>query len=86
MAEALLRHLGGADVEVFSAGTEPGSVRPEAVGRLRARGIDIAQQYSKSLAEYKGQSFDYVVTVCDRAKEILPDLSRPPGADPLEFR
>jgi thioredoxin type arsenate reductase len=72
MAEGLMRHLGGAEVEVFSAGTEPGSVRPEAIEVMRARGIDISGQYSKSVQEYLGQSFDYVVTVCDRAKESCP--------------
>jgi protein-tyrosine-phosphatase len=72
MAEGLLRHLGGAEVQAFSAGTEPGSVRPEAVEAMRARGIDITGQYSKSVKDFSGQSFDYVVTVCDRAKESCP--------------
>jgi protein-tyrosine-phosphatase len=72
MAEALLRHLGGDDVEVFSAGTEPGTVRPEAIEAMRARGIDISGHTSKSVKDFGGQSFDYVVTVCDRAKESCP--------------
>ena len=72
MAEGLLRHLGGPDVAAFSAGTEPGRVRPEAVKAMRARGIDISSQYSKSVQEFAGQSFDYVITVCDRAKESCP--------------
>jgi protein-tyrosine-phosphatase len=72
MAEGLLRHLGGADVEAFSAGTEPGSVRPEAIAVMKARGIDISKHYSKSVKDFAGQSFDYVVTVCDQAKESCP--------------
>jgi arsenate reductase len=72
MAEGLMRRLGGAEVEAFSAGTEPGSVRPEAIEAMRSRGIDISGQCSKSVQEYLGQTFDYVVTVCDRAKESCP--------------
>ena len=72
MAEGLLRHLGGAEVEVFSAGTEPGSVRPEAIEAMRSRGIDISVHTSKSVQQFTGQSFDYVVTVCDQAKESCP--------------
>src|SRR5678815_3176398 len=72
MAEGLLRHLGGAEVEVFSAGTEPGSVRPEAIEAMRSRGIDISGHTSKSVQQFAGQSFDYVVTVCDQAKESCP--------------
>jgi thioredoxin type arsenate reductase len=72
IAEGLLRHLGGAEVEVFSAGTEPGSVRPEAIEAMRSRGIDISGHTSKSVQQFVGQSFDYVVTVCDQAKESCP--------------
>jgi ArsR family transcriptional regulator, arsenate/arsenite/antimonite-responsive transcriptional repressor / arsenate reductase (thioredoxin) len=72
MAEGLLRHLGGTDVEVFSAGTEPSNIRAEAIEVMRLRGIDISGQRSKHLHEYVKQSFDYVVTVCDRAKESCP--------------
>ncbi len=72
MAEGLLRQLGGAEVQAFSAGTEPGSVRPEAIAAMRSRGIDISGHYSKSVQDFAGQSFDYVVTVCDQAKESCP--------------
>jgi protein-tyrosine-phosphatase len=72
MAEALLRHLGGAAVEAFSAGTEPSEVRPEAIETMHRRGIAMAGQSSKHLNEYLGQSFDYVITVCDRARENCP--------------
>ena len=72
MAEGLMRQLGASDVEAFSAGTEPGSVRPEAIEAMRSRGIDISGQTSKSVAQFADQAFDYVVTVCDRAKESCP--------------
>lgn len=72
MAEGLLRHEGGEFFEVFSAGTKPTRVRPEAITVMRELGIDIASQRSKSLDEFAGQEFDYVITVCDNAKEICP--------------
>lgn len=72
MAEGLLRHEGGDLFEVFSAGTKPTRVRPEAITVMRELGIDIASQRSKSLDEFAGQEFDYVITVCDNAKEICP--------------
>lgn len=72
MAEGLLRHYAGDRFEVFSAGTKPGHVRPEAVAAMRELGIDISGQRSKSVDEFTGQSFDYVLTVCDNAKESCP--------------
>jgi arsenate reductase len=72
MAEGLLRHDGGPDFEVFSAGTMPSYVRPEAIEVMRELGIDIAGHRSKSVDEFAGQHFDYVVTVCDHAKESCP--------------
>lgn len=72
MAEGLLRHLGGTRFEVFSAGTNPSLVRPEAIQVMGEIGIDITRQRSKSVAEFLGQSFDFVITVCDNAKEICP--------------
>lgn len=72
MAEGLLRHDAGDVFEVFSAGTKPTRVRPEAITVMRELGIDIASQRSKSLNEFAGQEFDYVITVCDDAKEICP--------------
>ena len=72
MAEGLLRHDGGARFEVESAGVSPTSVRPEAVAAMRELGIDITGQRSKSVDEFAGQHFDYVVTVCDNAKEQCP--------------
>jgi len=72
MAEGLLRHDGGERFEVFSAGVSPGQVRPEAVEAMREVNIDISGQRSKSVAEFAGQAFDYVITVCDNAREQCP--------------
>jgi arsenate reductase len=72
MAEGLLRHDAGERFEVFSAGTKPGQVRPEAVAAMRELSIDISGHRSKHVDEFAGQSFDYVLTVCDNAKESCP--------------
>jgi arsenate reductase len=72
MAEGLLRHDGGAAFEVLSAGTNPSHVRPEAIAAMREIGIDISGHRSKSVDEFAGQAFDYVITVCDHAKESCP--------------
>jgi arsenate reductase len=72
MAEGLLRHDAGNVYEVFSAGTKPTQVRPEAISVMREVGIDISGHRSKSVDEFAGQGFDYVITVCDNAKESCP--------------
>jgi arsenate reductase len=72
MAEGLLRHDGGSAFEVESAGTKPSHVRPEAIAAMREIGIDISGHRSKSVDEFAGQKFDYVITVCDNAKESCP--------------
>jgi arsenate reductase (thioredoxin) len=72
MAEGLLRHDAGDRFEVFSAGTRPSAVRPEAIAVMREVGIDISGHRSKSVDEFTGQSFDYVLTVCDNARESCP--------------
>jgi protein-tyrosine-phosphatase/DNA-binding transcriptional ArsR family regulator len=72
IAEGLLRHLGGAAVEVYSAGSHPTHVHPEAVQAMDQLGINIRGQQAKHLSDFDGQSFDYVITVCDRAREICP--------------
>jgi len=71
MAEGL-RHDAGNAVEVFSAGTKPTQVRPEAIAVMREAGIDISGHRSKSVEEFAGQDFDCVITVCDNANEICP--------------
>jgi len=72
MAEGILRHDAGDRFEVFSAGTKPSQVRPEAIVAMRELGIDISGHRSKSVDEFNGQQFDYVLTVCDNAKESCP--------------
>jgi arsenate reductase len=72
MAEGLLRHDAGDRFDVFSAGTKPCHVRPEAIAVMRELGIDISGHRSKSVDEFTGQSFDYVLTVCDRARNSCP--------------
>jgi arsenate reductase len=72
MAEGLWRHLGGDRYEVFSAGTRPSQVRPEAIAVMAELGIDLTGHRSKSVDEFAGQPFDLVVTVCDHARELCP--------------
>lgn len=81
MAEALLRQLGGPAAEVFSAGTEVSVVHPLAVAAMSDLGIDISGQRSKHLDEFSGESFDYIITVCDRVREECPVF---PG-DPVQI-
>ena len=72
MAEGLLRHDAGERFDVESAGTKPGIVRPEAIAVMKELGIDISGHRSKHVDEFDGQKFDYVITVCDNAKESCP--------------
>jgi arsenate reductase len=72
MAEGLLRHDAGDRFEVASAGTKPGDVRPEAMAAMRELGIEIGGHRSKHVDEFEGHYFDYVITVCDNAKETCP--------------
>lgn len=78
MAEGLLRSYAGESFDVASAGVSPSQVRPEAIEVMREVGIDVSNHRSKSVDEYIGQDFDYVVTVCDNAKQqcpIFPDVT-----------
>jgi arsenate reductase (thioredoxin) len=72
MAEGLLRHLAGDAFEVASAGTHPVGLNFLAVSAMQEIDIDISTNRSKSIDEYINQHFDYVITVCDRAKETCP--------------
>jgi len=72
MAEGLLKARRGDQFEAFSAGTDPTGVSPFTVKVLSEIGIDIRDHRSKSLDEFSYQNFDYVITVCDRAKESCP--------------
>ncbi len=72
MAEGLLRYDAGSQFEVESAGTRPGTVRPEAIAVMAELGIDISGHRSKHVDEFAGQDFDYVLTVCDNANASCP--------------
>jgi arsenate reductase len=72
MAEALLRHEGGDRFEVVSAGVNPRGVHPLAVAALADVGIDISGATSKPVGMFLGQRFDYVITLCDRARATCP--------------
>lgn len=72
MAEALLLLIGGQDFLAKSAGTHPAGLNPATVEALREIGVDWKGRQSKSVNEFVGQSFDYVITVCDRAQENCP--------------
>ena len=72
MAEGLLRHLAGDRFEVHSAGTKPSLVRPEAIAVMAELGIDLSGHRSKSVDEFTGREFRYVITVCDNAAEACP--------------
>jgi arsenate reductase (thioredoxin) len=72
MAEGLLRHDAGEQFEIESAGAKPGAVRPEAMAAMCELGINISGHRSKCVDEFEGQRFDYVITVCDNAKETCP--------------
>jgi ArsR family transcriptional regulator, arsenate/arsenite/antimonite-responsive transcriptional repressor / arsenate reductase (thioredoxin) len=72
MAEGLLRELSRNKVEVFSAGSEPTSIHPLAIKVMLSRGIDLSQYRSKHMEEFLGQKYDYVITVCDKVREVCP--------------
>lgn len=72
MAEGLMNTLHSDRYETYSAGIHPTSVNPHSIKALAEIGIDISKNLSKSLGEYAGQKFDYVVTVCDDAGEECP--------------
>src|ERR1035441_9052066 len=83
MGEGLFRHEGRGAYEVASAGTKPSHVRPEAIAVMKELGIDISGHRSKSVNEFEGQSFDYVVTVCDNARDNCPVF--PAGTDRIHW-
>ena len=72
MAEGWLRHLAGDRFEVASAGTRPAGLHPDAVLVMREAGVDIAGHRSKNVSEFLQQPFEFVITVCDSAKEACP--------------
>ncbi len=72
MAEGLLRKLGGDQIEVFSAGSEPTAIHPLTIKVLSKIGIDLSQHRAKHFDEFLGENFDYIITVCDRVREVCP--------------
>ncbi len=75
MAEGLLRHLAGGRFLAYSAGTRPSGLAEETVAVMAEVGIDVSGQRSKHVDEYAGQPFDYVITVCDTARQECPVFS-----------
>jgi protein-tyrosine-phosphatase/DNA-binding transcriptional ArsR family regulator len=92
MAEALLRRRSGGRVTTFSAGSRPRRLHPDAVAAMTEHGIDLSAARPKHLDEFTGQRFDWVITLCDRVREVCPEFpGRPttahwsipdPAADP----
>ncbi|MCB2227641.1 MAG: arsenate reductase ArsC [Desulfarculaceae bacterium] len=77
MAEALVNHLRGDEYQAFSAGVSPHGIDPRAVKAMAELGLDISGNRSKDTSEFLDQQFDYIVTVCDNARENCPFF---PGA------
>ena len=80
MAEALAEQLSEGAVRATSAGSHPKPLHPNAVRVMGARGIDLAGRRSKHLSEFTGRRFDYVISLCDRVREVCPDFPGAPQA------
>ena len=80
MAEALAERLSDGAVRAVSAGSHPKPLHPDAVRAMRARGIDLTGCRSKSLTEFTGERFDYVISLCDRVREVCPEFPGAPRA------
>lgn len=72
IAEGYLRHFAGEKAEIYSAGVETHGVNPKAVATMKDDGIDISAHTSNNIDEYRKVDFDFVITVCDNAKERCP--------------
>ena len=72
LAEGYLKHFVGDKANVYSAGVETHGVNPKAIATMQKDGIDISNHTSNNILEYTGIEFDYVITVCDNAKERCP--------------
>lgn len=72
IAEGYLKHFAGEKAQIFSAGIETHGVNPRAIATMKEDGIDISGQTSNNVEEYRNVDFDYVITVCDNAKENCP--------------
>jgi arsenate reductase len=82
MAEGLLRHMAGERYDIVSAGTHPKGVHAMSIKVMKDAGIDISSHSSKDVQQFIGEQFDYVITVCDRAKQNCPVF---PGAKPIHW-
>jgi protein-tyrosine-phosphatase len=80
MAEALAEHLSEGAVRSASAGSHPKPLHPNAVRVMRERGLDLADRRSKHFSEFTDQRFDYVISLCDRVREICPEFPGTPQA------
>jgi ArsR family transcriptional regulator, arsenate/arsenite/antimonite-responsive transcriptional repressor / arsenate reductase (thioredoxin) len=79
MAEALCERLSAGAVSAASAGSHPKPLQPDAVRVLRERGIDISGRRSKHFGEFADERFDYVISLCDRVREVCPEFPHWPG-------
>ena len=82
MAEGLLRSMASDRFDVVSAGTQPKGVHPRTVDAMRELGIDVSSHTSKDVQQFLNEKFEYVITVCDRAKQACPIF---PGAEPIHW-
>jgi protein-tyrosine-phosphatase/DNA-binding transcriptional ArsR family regulator len=95
IAEALAEQLSDGSISAASAGSHPKRLNPNAIRVMRERGIDISGRHAKHLSTFAGESFDYVISLCDRVREVcpefpggpklihwsIPDPAREPGSD-----
>lgn len=79
LAEGIMRFFGGDQVEVFSAGSQPTELHPMTIELLEECGIDSSRHTAKSLDQFLDQTFDYVITVCDRVRESCPTFPNDPA-------
>jgi protein-tyrosine-phosphatase/DNA-binding transcriptional ArsR family regulator len=79
IAEALAEHLSDGAVSAVSAGSHPKPLHPNAVRVMRERGIDVSGRRSKHLSEFAADRFDYVISLCDRLREVCPEFPEWPG-------
>ena len=82
MAEGLLRSMASDRFDVVSAGTQPKGVHPRTIDAMRELGIDVSSHTSKDVQQFLNEKFEYVITVCDRAKQACPIF---PGAEPIHW-